>query len=61
MKKTCKIINDKFSWVLEVDNFTILFQGGRSADYFADHYKELGYDVQMVLDRWEEDEKPFAQ
>lgn len=43
--KTCRIINGKFSYVLEVDGESIAFSGGYAADYFEEHYKALGYEV----------------
>ena len=46
--KTCKIINAQFSWILEVDNRSILFQGSSGADYFEKHYKKLGYNIENV-------------
>ena len=45
MDKICKIINAKFSWVLEVDGEEIPFLWGTSAKYFKKHYEELGYKV----------------
>ena len=41
----CKITNDKFSWVLEVDKQTITFNGSDNADYFAELYTKLGYEI----------------
>ena len=41
----CKITNDKFSWVLEVDKQTITFNGSSNADYFAELYTKLGYKI----------------
>ncbi|MFA5398482.1 MAG: hypothetical protein WC346_20890 [Methanogenium sp.] len=43
--KTCLLINEQFSWVLQVDNFKIPFMGFTCADYFEEHYKKLGYTV----------------
>jgi len=43
--KTCLLINEQFSWILQVDNFKIPFTGFTCADYFEEHYKELGYTV----------------
>jgi hypothetical protein len=43
--KTCLLINEQFSWVLQVDNFKIPFTGAACADYFEEHYKKLGYTV----------------
>lgn len=50
----CKIINDKFSWVLEVDGKTILFNGSANADYFAELYAKLGYEIIWDRDKWKE-------
>lgn len=44
-KNICKIVNGKFSYELHVDGQLILFNGGDNADYFAKHYKELGYHI----------------
>lgn len=46
--KACRIINGKFSQILEVDGHSIAFQGGYNADYFEKHYAELGYSVVKV-------------
>lgn len=51
----CKITNDKFSWVMEVDGKRILFQGGDNAEYFAELYTKLGYYVFVDKDKWQED------
>ena len=48
MKKKCKIINGRFSWIMEVDGHKISFQGFYNAEYFRDHYKKLGYDVEYI-------------
>lgn len=44
-KKLCRIINGQFSWILCVDGQEITFSLGSSADYFEQHYKQLGYTV----------------
>ena len=44
-KKICKIVNDKFCWVMYVDEQEINFNGGYNAIYFAKHYKKLGYKI----------------
>lgn len=51
----CKITNDKFSWVLQVDGKTIPFNGSDNADYFADLYTKLGYNIEWDKDKWQED------
>ena len=43
--KEVKLINGRFSWFLRVDGEKIPFQGAKNADYFADHYRKLGYTV----------------
>lgn len=48
VEKSCKIYNGQFSWVLEVDGKTIGFSGYNNVDYFEKHYKDLGYDVQVI-------------
>ena len=51
----CKITNDKFSWVLEVDGKTITFNGCDNADYFAKIYTKLGYTIEWDKDKWKRD------
>lgn len=55
-KKKCKIINDKFSWIMEVDNRRIEFQGHSNADYLAKKFEELDYEIVWDRDKWERDE-----
>ncbi len=43
--KKCILTNGEFSWILEVDGNTINFQGSESAQYFAYHYSNLGYEI----------------
>ena len=43
--KEVKLINGRFSWFLCVDGKRIPFQGSENADYFAEHYRSLGYTV----------------
>jgi hypothetical protein len=43
--KICKITNDTFSWILEVDNETITFNGQSNAEYFGNLYTNLGYKI----------------
>ena len=43
--KECKIINDPFCYLLEVDDKQIIFHGGFAVEYFKDHYEKLGYKV----------------
>lgn len=49
--KECTLFNGRFNWYLIVDNQKISFQGRHNAEYFAEHYKELGYDI-----KWEKEE-----
>lgn len=49
----CKITNDKFSWVMEVDSRTILFNGSENADYFAETFAKLGYEIVWYRDKWQ--------
>lgn len=44
-KKKCTIENAQFSWVMHVDRMTIAFTGLSNAEYFRDHYGDLGYEV----------------
>lgn len=41
----CKIINDHFSYIMDVDGHLIPFNLCASAEYFADHFEGLGYKV----------------
>ena len=50
LNKICKIINSQFSYILEVDEMKISFQGGHNADYFEEHYSELGFKVERIDD-----------
>lgn len=43
MDKVCKIINDQFCYILEVDGQLIAFNGFWNAQYFKEHYSGLGY------------------
>lgn len=43
--KDCILVNADFSWILQVDGKMIHFQGHDSAEYFAEHYNALGYNV----------------
>jgi len=43
IKKLCQIINFQFSWELNVDGKSILFSSFDAAEYFKNHYSELGY------------------
>jgi len=45
--KVCKLTNGRLSWLLEVDGMRIPFTGMEVAEYFADHYKKLGYEIIM--------------
>jgi hypothetical protein len=45
VNKTCKIINNLFSWILNVDNESIIFEDRVAQEYFKKHYEELGYKV----------------
>lgn len=48
MDKTCRLINDKFSYILEVDGYSISFQGHSSFLYFKELYAGLGYNIVTV-------------
>ncbi len=43
--KKCIITNGSFAWTMNVDGKEINFQGSGNAEYFADHYRSLGYEV----------------
>ena len=46
--KICEIVNSRFCWFLRVDGESISFQGSCNADYFANHYTNLGYKVERI-------------
>ena len=46
--KECVIENGQFSYILRVDCKEISFQGMDCAEYFAEHYRNLGYDVKRI-------------
>lgn len=56
MDKICKLVNDRFSWIMYIDGQTISFDGGSNSHYFAKHYKELGYTIEWDRDKWRRDE-----
>lgn len=56
MDKICKLVNDKFSWIMYVDNLAIPINGLLYAEYFAGHYKTLGYTIEWDRDKWKRDE-----
>jgi len=53
-EKICKIVNDRFSWVLEVDKKEIPFQGRSNALYFETIFKQLGYTIVWDLDKYKQ-------
>jgi len=55
MNKICKLVNDKFSWIMYVDEEEIAFDGHHNADYFAQHYSDLGYAIEWDRDEWREE------
>jgi len=44
-EKVCRIVNGRFSYQLIVDGEKIAFNYSWNAEYFARHYKALGYKV----------------
>ncbi len=48
--KICKIVNNNFSWVMFVDEQAVSFSGRHNAEYFASHYRKLGYEVEFNVD-----------
>lgn len=52
MIKICRLINERFSWILAVDGQEIPFQGGHNVDYFKNHYEKLGYTVEVVYSQY---------
>lgn len=55
--KKCKIINDRFSYRLEVDGRSINFDGGNNVDYFKEHYESLGYEVELDLEAYKREDE----
>lgn len=55
MDKKCEIINDKFSWILKVDNREIAFSGANNAEYFAEIYSKLGYTIIWDRDKYKQE------
>lgn len=53
-KPICKLVNDKFSWVLKVDGRSIWFDGSDNADYFAELYRNLGYEIEWDRDAYKQ-------
>ena len=53
MGKECKLINGKHSWVLNVDGQHIGFTGRWVAEYFAEHYEGLGYEIMWDESEWD--------
>ena len=49
----CKLVNDRFSWIMYVDGETISID---DPDYFAQHYSDLGYIIEWDKDKWKRDE-----
>ena len=51
-KKVCRLINDllicKLAWQLQVDDVVIPFSMKKNAEYFANLYTKLGYEI-----KWE--------
>jgi uncharacterized protein YmfQ (DUF2313 family) len=60
-ERICKITNDKFSWVLEVDKKTINLLGSDNADYFAELYAKLGYKIIWDRDKWKREMDGFSK
>ena len=54
-KKVCKIINRRFNIFLEVDGHEIPFRGSYNAEYFQNHYANLGYEI--ILEKEKDDEQ----
>ncbi|BAQ65543.1 hypothetical protein [Geminocystis sp. NIES-3709] len=46
--KICTIVNGQFAWELQVDEQRIYFQGSHNADYFAELYTKLGYQIVKI-------------
>jgi len=47
-KPICKLTNGQFSWIMSVDGQEISFDGFYNAEYFAKHYRKLGYKVEWI-------------
>ena len=46
--KECIIENGQFNFILYVDGKEIMFDGYDNAEYFYNHYKELGYKMKKI-------------
>jgi len=47
-KPLCTIVNGKHFWIMTVDDQEICFVGYHIADYFAKHYRNIGYKVIFI-------------
>lgn len=61
-KRVCRLINDlmisKLAWQLQVDDVVISFKMKSNAEYFANLYSSLGYEIKWeVYPNPEEGEK----
>lgn len=52
IQRICKLVNDRFSWILYVDGEEIGFTGMHHAEYFAKHYENLGYTIEWDKDKY---------
>jgi hypothetical protein len=55
-KKTCHITvcYKRMTWVMKVDGEEIEFKGATCAEYFRQHYTDLGYVVTVPLPKAED-------
>ena len=61
MQKICKLVNDKFFWALFVDGEEIRFTGMHNADYFAEHYENLGYKIEWDKEKYKFESTGFPK
>lgn len=54
LNNICKIINDRHSWVMEVDGKIICFHGVDNAEYFAEIFEKLGKVIVWDRDKWKQ-------
>ncbi len=61
--KICRLINDlmtsKLAWQLQVDGVVIPFKMKSNAEYFANLYASLGYEIKWEIYPTEEEAKNY--
>jgi hypothetical protein len=59
-RKVCNIIESKFCWALHVDGERVFIYGG-SVPYFKKHFEDLGYEINIVRKKGEDDADDSAK